>query len=291
MERWRRLRPRARRSEKRRVLEKRCGREGAGTRGRRARRIGACAASRARARRRGRRAPDFLGAWRDTPRGTRGAARARPSRAMCRCREDARAGGEDAPNFVRLALGLRAFDEPVGVRGDHGARYERGRVLHDRGSRRGALGRPRARLADGRHGVTGGARAGSVVRGFAEHGREVCGARVRACLSTARRRGLSGVRCLTRSVSNVRTVRARAVRSTRDADLARGKHTEKATALHPVFRTQRDKFVRSWSVTREFPRFGRCGRDFVGIKTHDRVRAETAETAETACSSRRRSQT
>ena len=138
-----------------------------------------------------------------------------------------RAGGEDAPNFVRLALGLRAFDEPVGVRGDHGARYERGRVLHDRGSRRGALGRPRARLADGRHGVTGGARAGSVVRGFAEHGREVCGARVRAYLSTARRRGLSGVRCLTRSVSNVRTVRARAVRSTRDADLARGKHKGK----------------------------------------------------------------
>ena len=225
--RWRRLRPRARRSEKRRVLEKRCGREGAGTRGRRARRIGACAASRARARQRERRAPGFLGAWRDTPRGTRGAARARPSRAMCRCREDARAGGEDAPNFVRLALGLRAFDEPVGVRGDHGARYERGRVLHDRGSRRGALGRPRARLADGRHGVTGGARAGSVVRGFAEHGREVCGARVRAYLSTARRRGLSGVRCLTRSVSNVRTVRARAVRSTRDADLARGKHKEK----------------------------------------------------------------
>ena len=87
--RWRRLRP----SEKRRVLEKRCGREGAGTRGRRARRIGACAASRARARRRERRAPGFLGAWRDTPRGTRGAARARPSRAMCRCREDARAGG------------------------------------------------------------------------------------------------------------------------------------------------------------------------------------------------------
>jgi hypothetical protein len=136
-------------------------------------------------------------------------------------------GWEDAPNFVRLALGLRAFDEPVGVRGDHGARYERGRVLHDRGSRRGALGRPRARLADGRHGVTGGARAGSVVRGFAEHGREVCGARVRAYLSTARRRGLSGVRCLTRSVSNVRTVRARAVRSTRDADLARGKHKGK----------------------------------------------------------------
>jgi hypothetical protein len=75
--------------------------------------------------------------------------------------------------------------------------------------------------------VTGGARAGSVVRGFAEHGREVCGARVRAYLSTARRRGLSGVRCLTRSVSNVRTVRARAVRSTRDADLARGKHKGK----------------------------------------------------------------
>ena len=68
--------------------------------------------------------------------------------------------GRDAPNFVRLALGLRALDESVGVRGDHGARYERGRVLHDRGSRRGALGRPRARLADGRHGVTGGAEGG-----------------------------------------------------------------------------------------------------------------------------------
>jgi hypothetical protein len=108
---------------------------------------------------------------------------------MCRCREDARAGGEDAPNFVRLALGLRAFDEPVGVRGDYGARYERGRVLHDRGSRRGALGRPRARLADGRHGVTGGARAGSVVRGFAEHGRR-CAARV--CVRVSRPRDVEG---------------------------------------------------------------------------------------------------
>jgi len=31
-------------------------------------------------------------------------------------------------------------------------------------------------------------------------------------------------------------------------------------------------------VTRAFPRFGRCGRDFAGIKTHDDKNVETAET-------------
>lgn len=40
-----------------------------------------------------------------------------------------------APDFVRLAVGLRALDEPVGVRGDHGARDHRRGVLRDRGGR------------------------------------------------------------------------------------------------------------------------------------------------------------
>ena len=174
-------------------------------------------------------------AGRDTRRDTRAVGSARLPARCAVVGKKKRARWRNAPNFVRLALGLRSFNEPVGVRGDHGARHERGQVLHDRGSRRGALWRPRARLADNRHGVTLVVAKGRIrcpgIRQVQTRG--ACDARC-ACVSLERAvRRLSGVGYLTRFVSNVRTVRARAVRSTRRIS-HEGNTPEKLRLFTPV---------------------------------------------------------
>lgn len=131
---------------------------------------------------------------------------------------------------MRLALGLGSFHEPVGVRGDHGAWHQGGEVLHDRGARRSALGRPGTRLGNGRHcNERDPFVDDSPSEGDA--GRAALGASVSACGA----RSFKSVRYVARFLSTCSFVLCvSAVRSTR-RDLSARQTRQKATALRPLW--------------------------------------------------------